>query len=190
MGVDFNSFKNLSSQRRVEELRKLVDQLRQEIGDREKDIQTAEHLLALSQDEVRKMEQVAVPEVTPPKKKTPHIEEITEERLLPEEATELEKMLATAPKREELFHEMAHRPAVELYSELHRVYDRGKQTGVETQLDRDMVYAIRRGLEEKKKDMEGGQYSPESQAKHLLTAAEQMADGMYHSGAGSYHRGR
>ncbi len=198
MGVDFSIFKDLTPERRAKELQKLINDLKKEIDERKDDVRQAEHFLALADEEARILEQIEVPEAkTAPKRKPEKIEaleEKTEEapkerRLSREEQVELEKLLATAPPRsEDLFHKMAHRPVTELYSELHKIYDRERQTGIESSRDREMVYAIARGLEEKKKDMEEGQYKPARQAKHLLTAAEQMAESMYQGGAGSYKR--
>ncbi len=194
MGIDFNIFKDLPPERRARELQKLIDDLRKEIGERQDDIKRAEHFLALADEEARLLEQVEVPEAkTAPRKKPEKIdalEEKTEERKLTrEEKLELEQLLATAPPRsEDLFHKIAHRPVQELYSELRNIYDRERSTGIETENDRLRIYSIRRGLEEKKKDMEEGQYKPARQAKHLLTAAEQMAENMYQGGAGTYKR--
>jgi hypothetical protein len=198
MGTDFSTFKDLAPERRMRELQKLIDALKKEIGEREKDIRQAEHLLALADEEARVLEQVEVPEAkTAPKRKpakTEVLEEKTEiksepKRLTREEQAELEKLLATAPPRsEDLFHKIAHRPINELYSELRNIYDRERSTGVETSQDREMIYAIRRGLEEKKKDMAEGEYKADRQAKHLFTAAQQMAESMYQGGAGGYKR--
>ncbi len=198
MGTDFGMFKDLAPERRAQELQKLINNLKKEIEERQDDIRQAEHFLALADEEARVLEQVAVPEVkTAPKRKPEKIEALEEKteakpeqkRLTRTEQQELEKLLATAPPRsDELFHRIAHRPVQELYGELRNIYDRERSTGVETARDREMVYAIRKGLEEKKKDMQEGEYKPARQAKHLLTAAEQMAENMYQGGAGGYKR--
>lgn len=198
MGTDFSTFKELTPEARIRELQKLIDDLKKEIEDRQNEIKTAEQMIAVSIEEARVLEQVAVPEA--PKEKTKKttkeegivqkLEEKEGKRLTKQEQLELEKLLATAPPRsEELFNRIAHRPINELYSELRNIYERERQTGIETAKDREMIYAIRRGLEEKKKDIQEGEYSPAKTAKHLLTAAEQMAENMYQgSGAGTYKR--
>jgi hypothetical protein len=194
MSTDFGIFKDLPPERRTRELQKLIDNLKKEIGERQDDIKKAEHFLALADEEARLLEQVEIPEAKTASRKKPEkidaLEEKTEERKLSrEEKLELEGLLATAPRRsEDLFHKIAHRPVQELYSELRNIYDRERSTGVETENDRLRIYSIRRGLEEKKRDMEEGQYKPARQAKHLLTAAEQMAENMYQGGAGTYKR--
>jgi len=197
MSTDLGIFKDLPPERRARELQKLIDNLKKDIGERQDDIRKAEHFLALADEEARLLEQVEIPEAKTARKKPEKIdalEEKTEEqpggrKLTREEKLELEGLLATAPQRsEELFHKIAHRPVQELYSELRNIYDRERSTGIETENDRLRIYSIRRGLEEKKKDMEEGQYRPARQAKHLLTAAEQMAENMYQGGAGTYKR--
>jgi hypothetical protein len=194
MGVDFSEFKDLAPERRARELQKLIDVLKKEIEQKQKDIREAEHLLALADEEARVIEQVEVPEAKPARKRAESeaLEEKAEEkkeRIARLEKLELEQLLKTAPPRsEELFHKIAHRPINELYSELRSIYDRERSTGVETMKDREMIYAIRRGLEEKKKDMAEGEYKADKQAKHLFTAAQQMAESMYQGGAGGYKR--
>ena len=189
MAVDFENFKDLPPERRMQELQKLIDSLKKEIDQRQKDIQEAEQLLSLADEEARLLEQVEIPQARPvPKRRAEGIEEKAEEkpeRLAREERLELEKLLATAPPRsEELLHRVAHRPVQELYGELRKIYDRQKETGVETQQDREMVYAIRKGFEIKKE--EG--YAPAKKDKNLMTAAEQMAESMYQSTSGTYRR--
>jgi len=195
MGTDFSQFKDLTPERRIRELQKLIDNLKKEIEDKQKEIGEAEKLLALADEQARLLEQVEIPETKPiPRRKaagkTETIEEKTEEkpqrRITREEQIELEKLLATAPPRsEELFHEFAHRRVEELYGELRRIYDREKTTGIETEKDREMIYAIRKGIEIKKEE---GYKPANKRSEHLMTAAEQMAENMYQGGAGTYKR--
>jgi hypothetical protein len=199
METDFEQFKKLAPERRLKELQKLIDTLKKEVDERQKDIREAEHLLVLADGEARVLEQVEIPETrTAPRKKeepetieekaTP-VKKSEAKRLTREEQKELERLLATAPPRsEELFHRIAHRPVSELYSELRKIYDRERTTGIETSRDREMIYAISRGLEAKKKDVEEGEYRPVGKAKHLMTAAEQMAENMYQSTSAGYKR--
>jgi hypothetical protein len=191
MGIDFSGFKDMTPQKRLQELQKLIDTLKNEIEDKQKDIKSAEQLLAIADEEARVLEQVEVPEIRAPARgRAKEIEErieTKEEKIIGRRAEqlELEKLLATAPPRsDELFHRVAHRPVSELYGETKKIYERQKDTGVETAQDREMIYAIRKGLEIKKE--EG--YKPAGTAKHLMTAAEQMAESMYQGGAGTYKR--
>ncbi len=195
MAMDFEPFRKLAPERRMQELQKLVDSLKKEIDERQSDIREAENLLALADEETRLLEQVEVPEArtAPKRQRATKIEEIgieekTEEkkgRMTREEQTELERLLATAPPRSpELLHRVAHLSAAELYKEEKRIYERQKETGIETKQDREKIYAIMKGFEIKHE--EG--YKPAGTAKHLMTAAEQMAESMYQSGAGTYKR--
>ncbi len=192
MATDFEQFKELTPERRIKELQKLVDKLKEDIKEKEDDIKQAEHLLALADEESRLLEQVEVPETKPAKaRKKEALEEKAEEkpeRLAKEEKTELEKLLATAPPREELVHRVAHMPSDALYSAAKEIYDRQKTTGLETAQDREMIYAIRKGLEIKKEDMQEGQYRPATKAKHLLNAAESMTESMYKGAGEGWYR--
>lgn len=188
MGIDFSQFKDLTPERRARELQKVIENLKNEIEDRQKDLKDAEKRLAEAYEEARIIEHVSIPETKQPKIKET-IEEKTEEKpkRTRDEKAELEKLLATAPRRsQEVVEQVARRPVQELYGELRKIYQREQQTGLETSQDREMLYAIRRGLEEKKKDVQEGQYNPGAKAKHLLSAAEQMADSMYNSAGGTY----
>ena len=138
MATDFSIFKDLAPERRVTELQKLINNLKKDIEERQDEIRQAEHLLALADEEARVIEQVEVPETkTGPRRKPEKIEALEEKaeekKITREERLELERLLATAPPRsEDLFHKIAHRPINELYSELRNIYDRERQTGVET----------------------------------------------------------
>jgi len=194
MGVDFEAFKGLTPERRIQELQKLIDKLKKDIKTQQEEIQQAERLISVADEEARALEQVEIPKPVSvaKKKKAKRIEEITAEPEIEEagisreEEIELEKLLATAPPRsDELFHKVAHRPVAEIYTELRSLYERERETGIETHEDRERLYALRRGLEKKKEE---GYVPPTAQAKHLLTAAEEIAEGLYKGGAGSYKR--
>ncbi len=63
MGIDFSGFKDMTPQKRLQELQKLIDNLKKEIDDRQKDIKNAEQLLAIADEEARVLEQIEVPEI-------------------------------------------------------------------------------------------------------------------------------
>ncbi len=190
MGTDFSTFKNMTPQRRLQELQKLIDSLKREIEDRQNEIRTAEQMLSLADEEARLLEQVEVPEakLIPARGRAREIEERVEEkpergRLTREERTELEKLLATAPPRSaELLHRAAHLSAAELYKEGKGIYERQKETGIETQQDREKIYAIRKAIEIKKEE-------GYNQNQNVMTAAQQIAETVYKGGAGTYKRG-
>lgn len=195
MGIDFSQFKDLTPERRARELQKLIENLKNEIEDRQKDLKEAEKRLAEAYEEARIIEHVSIPETRkiPEKEKKATVEEkvaVAEEKPKPQarskaEQAELEKLLATAPPRsDQLFHKFSQIRVEELYGALRGIYDREKSTGIEREKDRELVYAIRKGIEIKKE--EG--YTPAKKDRHLMTAAEQMADSMYNS-AGSAYKG-
>ncbi|GEM_PF-2303566 len=191
MAVDFDQIKQLVPERRVKELQALIERLKKEVEEKQDEMKESERLLALADEEARILEQMQIPETKPAPKKAAKIEEriteLTEEkeekRITKEEQLELEKLLATAPPRSpEVLKEVAMRPVEELYGELHRIYDRQKETGIETKEDRELVYAIRKGFEIKRE--EG--YQPAGKKKHMMTAAEQMAQDMYNTTSNTY----
>ena len=186
MAVDFDELKKLVPQRRIKELQRLITKLKEEIKERESDISEADSLLESAEQESRILEQMEVPEVKPVKK--PKIEEVIEGKIERKKLgqLELEELLETAPARSpEIVQEVSRRPVSELYGELKKIYDRQKETGLETTEDREMLYAIRKGFEIKKE--EG--YTPATKAdKHLMTTAQEWAEEMYKGGAGTYKR--
>ncbi|MBW2970137.1 hypothetical protein KY319_03370 [Candidatus Woesearchaeota archaeon] len=180
MATDFAPFKKLAPERRIQELQKLIDNLRKQATQIQDEIKEAEHLLILADDEARVLEHMEVPEIKEIKKGKPEAKP-AKKRMAD---LELEELLETGPRTPELLHEVAHRPVHELYQELRSIYDRQKETGIETRQDREMLYAIRKGFEIKKE--EG--YKPAPTEKHLMTAAEEWAEQMYQGTAGTYKR--
>ncbi len=189
MAVDFEEFKNIAPERRTRELQKLINTLKKEIAEKQREIREAEHLFILADEEARLLEQMEVPETaietTPRQKESATIEKLAGEKKEKDEKALLERLVETIPRKEELFREVAQIPIQELYSELKTVYQREKSTGVETAQDRNMIYAIAKGIEEKRKNVESGQYSPTQKSRHLLSAAEEIAQNMYR-GSESY----
>lgn len=181
MAVDFESFKKFTPERRITELQNIIDRLKKQIEEKEEEIKEAEHLLVMADEEARMLEQVEIPE----QKIKGRIEEKLEEKEVKRlKDLELEELLATAPK-EQAFHEVAHRPIEDLADELKKIYNRQKETGIEKQEDREMLYAIRKGFEIKREE---GYAPATAKDKHLMTEAEQWAEEMYKGGAGTYKR--
>lgn len=180
MHVDFSEFTKLTPERRVKELQELIEDLKKQITQSQEDIKTAEELLLRADEEARVLENITIPERD---KKAKTVEELTTPETL-KPTRELEDLLATAPRKEETIHQLAHTPVSELYAEIKNIYQRERETGLETQQDRDKIYAIRKGLEIKKE--EG--YKPSTKDQHLMTAAEQMADAMYQKADNMYKR--
>ncbi len=176
MTIDFEGIKRLAPEKRVKALKEVMEELQEEITERQKEIEQAEQLLSISEEEEKVLEEIEIP-----KEEKKLARKIQEEKLKREPANRLEEILETAPKQE-LIHEVARLPVSELYKELKDIYQREKQTGVETQEDREKLYFIRQGLRVKKE--EG--YVPKE--RQLMSRAEQIAEDMYKSGAGSYSR--
>jgi hypothetical protein len=71
----------------------------------------------------------------------------------------------------------------ELYAMTKTIYERQRQTGIETEKEREMIYAIRRGFEVKKQE---GYKAPDAKSEHLQTEGEKMAEKLYKSAATMY----
>ena len=194
MAVDFEQFKNLTPEIRIKELRKLVDNLNKEIEQKHEEIRNAEHFLVQADEERRRLEQVRIPEVPKVKVKAKKVtieeitapeEEIEERRITREEELELESLLATSPPRkDELIHQAAHRPVEEFYNAFSTIYNRQKETGIETPEDRQKVYLLMKSWEEKNKE-----YHPAgAKAQHMKTAVEQMSESMYQGATGGTYK--
>ncbi len=176
MAIDFDDIKRLAPEKRVKALKQVIEELQKEITERQKDIEQAEQILELSEEEERVLEEIEIP-----KEEKKLTAKIKEEKPKLEPANRLEEILETAPKTEAV-HKVAHIPVNELYQELKNIYQREKETGIETREDREKLYLIMQGLKVKKEE---GYVPKES---HLMSRAEQIAESMYKSGAGSYSR--
>lgn len=191
MAIDFNEIKQQVPEERlkvleqvIEDLKKTIATKQKEIQQAEQDIKTAQELLIKADQEQRILEQVRTPET----KKQETIEEKTQ-TAPPKQEQKLENILSNPVTKPEQLQQIAQRPIAELYSELNRINEKERQTGIETQQDREAIYAIRRGIYEKKKDVQEGSYKPTEKAMHLLSAAEQRADSMYNNASSSYKQG-
>ncbi|MBW3018731.1 hypothetical protein KY329_00915, partial [Candidatus Woesearchaeota archaeon] len=63
--ADFKWLENLTPERREEELRKHISQLREQVKAKQQEIEEAEELLSRAQEDVRVLESIAVPEAKP-----------------------------------------------------------------------------------------------------------------------------
>ncbi len=177
--VDFDDIKRMAPERRVDALKELIDSLNHDIKQRQAEIQTAFHLLEVAEREIDVLEEIQLP-----KKKESLAEKIGEKE--EEKPEQLEDLLRTAPRTPEAIERVAHTPINELYSEIRNIYNRQSETGIEQADDRDRLYALQRGLEEKKKDVQEGHYTPAQNAQDLLSKAEEIVDTMYKKPGDSY----
>lgn len=195
MPTDFENLKKLVPEQRVQELKKLINKLREEVEEKERDIQQAEQLLTLAHEEHQALRKIrrderktTLEEKTQPEEQTGTLEETAAEA--PRIDTELEQLLQTRPPTGDdlWYRQIAQQPIQDMYQELRTIYNREAATGIETDADRERIYKLRRGIEAKKHDIETGEYKASAKAKHLLTAAEEMAENMYKGTAQeSYH---
>src|SRR3989344_6948464 len=181
MSTDFEPFKKLPPETRVGELQRLIVNLKKHIENHQRDIRTAETLLAVASDEQKVLEQEVgkVAEIQT-KYKTSIPKDIQEQtKILAAKlpAQPLEGIVGVEPSREP---RPAERPLSEFYQSVRTIYEAQRQTGIETYEQRQQIYEIHKGLEEKRRDIEQGKYRPGERQKHLLTTTEQLLGNIYH----------
>ena len=181
MPTDFEPTKKLPPETRVGELQRLIVNLKKHIEEHTKDIRTAELLLSQAIDEERVLEQeISKVAETQTKYKTSTQKDVQEPtKILPAKlpAQPLEGIVSAEPSREQ---RPAERPLSEFYQSVRTIYEAQRQTGIETYEQRQQIYEIHKGLEEKRRDIEQGKYRPGERQKHLLTTTEQLLGNIYH----------
>jgi len=205
MAVDFSKIENLVPEEKVKTMQKIIEDLKKQIQEKQKEIKqaeeeikTAETILEKADDEQRILELRAEQDLKISQKqfgkkdneqksdkkiekdKTSTLEKIndTNQEEIPRMEERLEEIISTAPVKKAI-EQIAQKPIDNLYNEMRRIYRREKETGIETQKDREILYVIMKGIEEKKQDVNEGTYKPTEKARHLMTAAEEMAENMY-----------
>lgn len=176
MMADFKWLENLTPERREEELKKHIARLRKQIKDAEQELKDSEELLARAEEDVRVLESIAVPEARPISS------EFVEVRTAPKRAEPLEQMLDDAVVEErQKVDELAQMPMQQIYQSIREIYSEQAAQGATymQQREEEKLYLLHRALDQKKEDIETGEYQPTEKAEHLMTAAEAMVKKMY-----------
>lgn len=168
--IDFASIEKLSPDKRLQTLKKLIEELQQELRERQAQIETAIAMLKTTEKEVELIEKVEVPKVKEVK---------IEELFKPAEGGLEEKARAMEFDLRREIRETSQRPIEEIYRELKTIYQQQQKTGVETEEQRIEVYINRKALEEKRQAIRKGEYSPTEKAEILFTATEELIKRMY-----------
>lgn len=176
MGVKWEDIDRLAPEEQIKALQGLIENLDKEIEAKQKDKDTAEAMLTRAQELAFEFEEQQVKEET--------IEEAAQEQK--EEAEEdLEQKLRGAPQ---IKTEEQPQTIEQVYNTLSTIYQREKQTGIETPQDRTKVYNLQKKLEEKRREIKEGTYMADREKLRMLENAEKMADTMYKSTQETYQK--
>jgi len=171
--ADFKWLENLPPERKEEELKKHINQLRREIKSKEEEINEAEGLLARAQEDVRVLESIEVP------KAKPISSDFVEMRTAPKTKEPLEEMLDEAVVEERhRVEEMAQMPMQQIYQSIKEIYNE-QAVQKEVYKKQEELYLLQRAIDKKKEDIDKGEYSPTEKAEHLMSASERMVKSMY-----------
>jgi hypothetical protein len=174
--ADFKWLENLPPQRKEEELKKHINQLRREIKSREEEINDAEELLSRAQEDVRVLESIELP------KSKPISSEFVELRTSPKEKEPLEEMLDEAAVEERhRVEELAQMPMQQIYQSIRDIYNEQaeQKTIYGKQENDDKLYLLQRAMDRKKEAIDKGEYNLTEKAEHLMSVSEQIVKSMY-----------
>lgn len=178
MAIDFSQFETLTPEERTKELRKLIEELRNALNQVtsnerkhvQQDLNHAEHLLTIAQEELLALE-IQEQHAQEPKQNE-HEETSTEtpleQRAIPEPPRdELEHRLHATHAEETALH-LAEQPRTELYQRLHALYE--QPNPLQDERLREEIYAIRESLDRQNER----QHETYAKERHRMTGAEEI----------------
>ncbi|HLC33243.1 MAG TPA: hypothetical protein VJJ82_05425 [Candidatus Nanoarchaeia archaeon] len=177
MPTDFEPIKKLPPETQVEELKKVITNLRRHIEEHQRDIRTAETLLARAEDEERVLEDQLDKSIEKTREQYKEADLKATAKSAVKQGQQLENIVGETPTRE--VPRVAPPPLAELYTRAKTIYESQQKTGVETYEQRQQLYELNRALDEKRRDIEEGKYQPGERQKNLLTSTEQLLGTMY-----------
>jgi hypothetical protein len=191
MPVNFGDFEKMPAEKRVKELNTLIETLKKEIenakkelSQKEKDLSDAQEFLTKSEKEVRVLEDV----------RTQGLEKKTQEQeknVAPKkQARSLEEELEGAPrmKAPEGQSYFANKTLADIDKITTSIYQRQKQTGIETENDRRVFYEASKELEDRRRKLEEGSYIADRDTRKHLEHAEDLVKKDYEKHKEQYKR--
>lgn len=161
MGI-LEDIKKLPPEQQVKELQKFIENTRKEIEQKNAEIKQAEQILSEATQETEVLErkqrdtlETSVTKET--RKEGPALEKIVNEK---------KPDLAKATLRE-------------LDRRLDEIYQRQRETGIETPRDREDIYAIRKTVYEKEVAIQRGTYQPRPEDRELFGEIKEHANTLY-----------
>lgn len=193
MVVNFSDFEKMPVEKRVKELNTLIETLKKEIDNakkdlaqKEKELIDAQEFLAKSEKEARVLENVRTQGL---EKKT--AEEKQETSATPKkQARTLEEELEGAPRMKAPDGQsyFANKTLADIDKITTSIYQRQKQTGIETENDRRVFYEASKELEDRRKKLEEGSYVADRDARKHLEHAEDLVKKDYEKHKEQYKR--
>lgn len=193
MAVNFSDFEKMPVEKRVKELNTLIETLKKEIDNakkdlaqKEKELIDAQEFLAKSEKEARVLENVRTQGL---EKKT--AEEKQETSATPKkQARTLEEELEGAPRMKAPDGQsyFANKTLADIDKITTSIYQRQKQTGIETENDRRVFYEASKELEDRRKKLEEGSYVADRDARKHLEHAEDLVKKDYEKHKEQYKR--
>lgn len=192
MAVNFGDFEKMPAEKRAKELNNLVETLKKEIetakkdlSQKEKDLADAQEFLAKSEKEARVLENERTQGL---EKKTQ--EEKKETTTARKQVKSLEEELEGAPrmKTPEGQSYFANKTLADIDKITSSIYQRQKQTGIETENDRRVFYEASKELEGRRRKLEEGSYVADRETRKHLEHAEDLVKKDYEKHKEQYKR--
>lgn len=163
--------KEVHPEERISLLKEYIQQLRAMLEQRrtpalEEELRAALEMEIETEDELRVLEE---------KVETPKVREAELEEKIEQERT-LEQ-LTRQEASEDTIKAIAQRPMAELYNRIHYMQESWKDP---TEDQRNEMYMLEKGIQEKARQTQQGDYKPDQKAWHQMTAAEEVIHGMKH----------
>jgi hypothetical protein len=192
MAINFGDFEKMPAEKRVKELNTLIETLKKEIenakkdlAQKEKDLSDAQEFLSKSEKETKVLEDVRTQGL---EKKTQ--EEKQTESAPKKQARSLEEELEGAPrmKAPEGQSYFANKTLADIDKITTTIYQRQKQTGIETENDRRVFYEASKELEDRRRKLEEGSYIADRDTRKHLEHAEDLVKKDYEKHKEQYKR--
>jgi hypothetical protein len=193
MPVNFSDFEKMPAEKRAKELNSLIETLKKEIenakkdlSQKEKDLSDAQEFLAKSEKEARVLEDVRTQGLE--KKAQEEKQETT--GATKKQARSLEEELEGAPrmKAPEGQSYFANKTLADIDKITTTIYQRQKQTGIETETDRRVFYEASKELEDRRRKLEEGSYIADRDTRKHLEHAEDLVKKDYEKHKEQYKR--
>lgn len=190
MAVNFGDFEKMPAEKRAKELNALIEALKKEIetakkglSQKEKDLLDAQEFLSKSEKEARMLENERTQGLEKKAQEEKSVEPKKQARSLEEELEGAPRM--KAPEGQSYF---ANKTLADIDKITTTIYQRQKQTGIETENDRRVFYEASKELEDRRKKLEEGSYVADRDARKHLEHAEDLVKKDYEKHKEQYKR--
>ncbi len=163
MGI-LDDIKKLPPEQQAKELQKFIENTRKELAQKSAEIAMAEQFLSEATRETEVLERK--------QRDTLETAVFKENKTARKEEPALEKLVEEKPN-------LARATLRELDRRLDELYQRQRDTGIETPKDREDIYAIRKTVYEKEVAIQRGTYQPRPEDRELFGEVKEHANTLY-----------